>query len=349
MIRVVIADDSAVVRQMMTDILSLDPLIKVVGTAANGEDAVAVVRREKPDILVIDINMPRMNGFAATQAIMEECPLPVIIMSATESIKDEKIIERALEAGALAVMASPKYAQGEDFQKIKQDFICNVKLMAEVKVVKRRPRFYKTETSAPPSDLLRVISPAAGKFELLVIGASTGGPIVLQTILAGLPANFSVPVLIVQHISHGFVHSLVDWLAQTSIMPVRIPCDRELALPGNVYVAPDNAHMCIDRGRRIVFNNAPPENGLRPAVSYLFRSAAENFGARAIGVLLTGMGADGAKELKLMRDAGAVTIAQDKESSIVYGMPAESVRLGGAMYVLNPPEIVNLIKKLMKL
>jgi two-component system chemotaxis response regulator CheB len=162
-------------------------------------------------------------------------------------------------------------------------------------------------------------APAA--IRVVAIGASTGGPLVLQTILSGLPQDLPIPVLLVQHMAPGFVQGFAEWLAQSSGFPVHIPTDGEYPLPGHAYVAPDGVHMGVGTAGCIILREDEPENGLRPSVSYLFRGVAQVFGRQAVGVLLTGMGKDGAEELKLMKDGGAVTIAQDKKSSVVHGMP----------------------------
>jgi two-component system chemotaxis response regulator CheB len=182
--------------------------------------------------------------------------------------------------------------------------------------------------------------------KMVAIGASTGGPPVLQTLLSSLPKQFSVPVLIVQHIAAGFLPGLVEWLSQVTYFPIRIPAHGDLLLPGHAYLAPDGFHLGVERGPRAVLSQAPPENNLRPAVSHLFRSVAETLGNQAVGVLLTGMGKDGAAELKMLRDKGAITIAQDKESSAVHGMPGEAIQLGAATHVLSPERIVEALVKL---
>ena len=181
---------------------------------------------------------------------------------------------------------------------------------------------------------------------MVAIGTSTGGPPVLQPILAGLPKNFPIPVLIVQHIAAGFLPGLVDWLNQTTGFPTHIAAQGESLLAGHTYLAPDGYHMGLGGFGQIVLSKQQPENGLRPSVSYLFRSVAAVCGANAIGVLLTGMGRDGAEELKFLKELGAVTIAQDEESSVVHGMPGEAIKMGAASHVLAPDKIPALLAAL---
>jgi two-component system chemotaxis response regulator CheB len=208
--------------------------------------------------------------------------------------------------------------------------------MSEVKVVRRwpRPRLMRARAHDIPTSTSR----QAG-IRFIGIGASTGGPPVLQTILSGLPKEFPAPLLIVQHIAWGFLPGMVEWLNQTTGLHVHIAAHGADPLPGHAYIAPDDFHLRISARGRIVLAREPPESGLRPAVSYLFRSLAQICGSNAIGVLLTGMGKDGAAELKRMRDCGAVTIAQDRDSSIVHGMPGEAIELGAATHILSADAI----------
>ena len=208
--------------------------------------------------------------------------------------------------------------------------------MAEIKVVRRWPAARMAATTV--ADPI-VAAGKRGPIKFVGIGASTGGPPALQTILASLPKDFPAPILIVQHIARGFLAGLAEWLNQTTALQVHVGGHGMLPRPGHVYFAPDDFHMGVNAGDLIVLSKAAPESGLRPSVSYLFRSLAEHFRAEAVGVLLTGMGRDGATELKQMRDAGAMTMAQDRESSVVYGMPAEAIALGGAVQVLPPEKI----------
>jgi two-component system, chemotaxis family, protein-glutamate methylesterase/glutaminase len=218
--------------------------------------------------------------------------------------------------------------------------------MSEVKLVKRFARASKEHITDHPA--MKNSIRKESEIRLVAIGASTGGPPVLQKILSGLPKNFPVPILIVQHISHGFVEGFVEWLQMTTTFPLHIASHGEYPLPGHGYIAPDDFHMGIESGPKIVLSNDGLENGLRPSVAYLFRSVAHVIGSGSVGILLTGMGRDGADELKLMKENGAVTIAQDKESSVVHGMPGEAIKIGGASYIFSPENITTALTSLMK-
>jgi two-component system, chemotaxis family, protein-glutamate methylesterase/glutaminase len=340
MIRVLVVEDSPTVREFLLQILCSDADIEIAGTAETGEEALDVVARARPDVITMDLHMPRMNGFDATRRIMESHPTPIVIVSGTVDITETAQAFRAIEAGALAVLQRPQGTGHPEYEKTAAELVRTVKLMSEVKVVRRWPR--SRPLAVPPdvsacTEFRREVAPT--QISLVAIGASTGGPPVLQTILAALPGDFSLPVLIVQHIAPGFVQGFADWLAQSSSLPVQIPVQGQPVLPGHVYIAPDGYHMAVGPQGQIHLNTDGPENGLRPSVSHLFRSVARSYGARSVGVLLTGMGKDGAWELKLMKEQGAVTVVQDKETSVVHGMPGEAIKVGGATYVLPPEKI----------
>jgi len=340
MIRVLVVEDSPTVREFLIQTLCSDPAIEVVGTAETGEEALEAVERFRPDIITMDIHMPRMNGFDATRRIMETHPTPIVIVSGAADATDTAKAFRAIESGALAVLSKPTGVGHPEYQQSAAELVRTVKLMSEVKVVRRWPRNRLAEV-VPETSLCKGIrlQTTQSQPRIVAIGASTGGPPVLQTILAALPRNFPIPVLIVQHIAAGFTRGLVEWLAQTSSLPVHVPAHGQSVLPGQVYVAPDGLHMAVGADGHIQLRSDEPDNGLRPSVACLFRSVAKAYGPSAVGVLLTGMGKDGAWELKLMKEQGAVTIAQDRETSVVHGMPGEAIRLGGATYVLPPEKI----------
>lgn len=343
-IKVLVVDDSQAVAEFLTHVLNADPRIRVVGVASNGEESLEAVLRTKPDVITMDIYMPKVNGFEATRTIMETCPTPIVIVSGSASVDEVATNFHAMEAGALAVVARPPGPGHPDHAVQIKELVATVKLMSEVKVVKRWPRdkFRQTQLLTPQVNVKK----SSGAIQVVAIGASTGGPLVLQTILSSLPRDFAVPVLIVQHMTPGFVEGFVEWLARSSEVPVRIAAANEPLLPGHAYVAPDDFHMGVSLDHRILLAKEGKEHGTRPAVSFLFRSVKAVFGPKTVGILLSGMGRDGAEELKELKDVGAITIAQDKESSVVHGMPGQAIQIGAALQVLPPEAIAKILPTL---
>ncbi len=343
-IRVLVANDSLVVTQLITKILESSGGIKVIATAMNGYDAIAQVARHKPDVVLMDYHMPKMNGLIATRKLMETHPLPIIIMSATLVREEFSLPFQVLDAGAVALVDAPIGIQHTNYEKAASDLVKTVRSMSEVKVVRRWVREEKKasiEHHLPSLDTL-----VKGPVKLVAIGASTGGPVIIKMILSGLPKPFPLPIIIVQHIAAGFTQGLADWLSQTTGLPIHVANSGEELHPGHVYLAPDGMHMILDKEDRLTLQKSAVMNGHCPSVGALFRSVAETLGSQAIGILLTGMGNDGSVELGLMKEKGALTIVQDKESSVVYGMPGEAVRLDTAVMVLTPTEMIATLTKL---
>ena len=337
-IRVLIVDDSFTIRQYLEYVINSDPDLEVVGVAKDGEEGVKLAKVKRPDIITMDIHMPKMNGYEATRRIMEECPAPIVVVTSSWDPDDVKNSFRAIDAGALVALEKPPGPGHPKSKPLVAKLLQTIKTMSEIRVVKRFPR-QKKPGGVP--EVLPATAPAVAlqRVEVVAIGASTGGPPVLKDILSGLGPGFSVPVLIVQHIAPGFLEGMVEWLNRESGLSVTIASDGEHIRRGVVYFAPDGSHMGVIGGGRIVLKDGPVENGVRPSVSHLFRSITKAYGGRGAGVLLTGMGKDGAVELAQMKEKGAVTIAQDKESCVVYGMPAEAVKLNGVVHVLSPEGI----------
>lgn len=340
-IRVLIVDDSAGMRMMLEQIFGDDPAFEVAGLASDGIEAVDAVERLSPDVITMDIQMPRMDGLEATRRIMETKPTPIVILSGNLDTEEVASSFRAMEAGALIALPKPRSVAHSEYEADVVNLVRKVKLMAEVKLVRRWPRMGKC-TSPPVWQGVSGQSPAIYP-QAVAIGASTGGPVVINTILSGLPSNFPLPVLIVQHMAAGFIRGFVDWLNLSSRLPVRVATHGELLLPGHVYIAPEGSHLEVKEGGRIALTRSILEHGQCPSVSALFRSMAEVYGRNAVGILLTGMGDDGAQELKLMKIRGAVTIAQDRESSVIYGMPGEAEKIGAVTYFFPPDRIVEFL------
>lgn len=344
MIDVLIVDDSPVARQLLEHILGADPELRVAGSVAGGEEALRFIARHKPQVITMDVEMPGMNGFEATRRIMKTDPIPIVIITASYNPDMVDKAFAAMEAGALAILEKPHGVGHPDYARLASEIATTVRLMSEIKVVKRwaKPARSMPGERVPPAPLPH----PPGDIALIAIGASTGGPQVLETLLSGLPKGFEIPLLIVQHIAVGFLQGLADWLNQHSGPRVAIASSGERILPGRAYLAPNNFQMEVTPAFAIRLRQDDARQGFCPSANNLFRSAAAACGRHAAGILLTGMGDDGAEGLKAMRDQGALTIAQDEASSTVYGMPAEAVKLGAAGLILPPKDIVGLLRGL---
>jgi two-component system chemotaxis response regulator CheB len=351
-IRVLVAEDSAVTRDYLVYLLGQDPALEVVGAARDGREALEQAERLKPGVILMDVHMPKMDGYEATRLIMERVPTPIVMVSASSSRDEAVKAFEALKAGALTLVDKPRGPDHPDQAETIRKLIETVKLMAEVKVVRRWPRLRSQrseekglEESAVPRTPASV-TPVTRKIRLVAIGASTGGPQAIAEILAGLPGDLGAPVLVVQHIAKGFIAGLAEWLSQGTRLAVKLAEPGESVRPGTVYLAPDGSQMGLTKDGRVRLTQEVAENGFLPSASYLFRSVAQAYGRSAIGVLLTGMGRDGADGLRWVRDAGGITIAQDEESSVIFGMPGEAIRMGAAEYVLSLERIVGAITSL---
>jgi len=346
MINVLIVDDSAVAREFLMHTINSEPEFEVVGMAANGEAAIKRVKELKPDVVIMDIFMPIMNGFVATQKIMEKNPVPIIITSASYDISDTEKSYKALEAGALVIVKKPLGEKKPGSEKEIRELKKFVRLMSEIKVA---TRWRGANIQAPSNTFTKEENGRqSASIKLIAIGASTGGPAVIEKIFTEIPKDIPVPIVVVQHMAEGFMDSFVTWLGNKTGMPIKIAQHGELLLPGHAYFAPDKYHMEVGINDRIVLSNDEMTYGLKPSVANLFKSVSEHYGFQAAGVLLTGMGVDGARELKLIKESGGITIAQNEESSIVFGMPGEAIRIKAVDYILNPNGIVDLLTQLVK-
>lgn len=342
-IRVLVAEDSPVARELLVAVLQSAPELQVVGTARNGVEAVRLTKRLQPDVIMMDVYMPEQDGLEATRQIMNETPRPIVMVSANLNQSERNLTFDSLQAGALSVLAKPTV---NDPPEVYQTLITQLKLMSEVKVIRRWPGDKTSRKPSTPVEPAVIERQGRAKIQMVAMAASTGGPGILAQILRALPGNFSVPILIVQHITAGFSIGLADWLNQQTALEVRLARQGDRPRAGLVLIAPDNYHMLVNRVGLITLTQSPPVQNLRPAADVLFRSVAEVYEDTAIGVILTGMGSDGAEGLRAMRSAGAYTIAQDQQSCIVFGMPAVAIELGAAAQVLPVSKIAAAITTL---
>ncbi|MFH1125480.1 MAG: chemotaxis-specific protein-glutamate methyltransferase CheB [Pseudomonadota bacterium] len=344
MVRVLIVDDSPTLRILIRRILESDPGIQVVGEAANGEDAIALCRKLNPDIITMDIHMPGIDGYEAIRHIMAEMPRPIVVLTSTESDIRLGITFKAIECGALMVLRKPKGMP--EIAPQAGSLISQLKAMADVKVV-RRTKWSQMEPSKMPGKAERRNGSRMQPLRLVTVGVSTGGPPALQVILSRLPAGFPAPILVVQHMSRGFINGLATWLNETTPLQVKVAQPYEKLKTGTVYLAPDEKHLTVMSGGSAWLKEMPPVDGHCPSATALFESAASSGnGPATVGVILTGMGSDGARGLKKLHDAGGYTIAQDEASSIIFGMPKEAIAMGAVNEVLPLEMISDRLKEL---
>lgn len=340
MIRVLIAEDSASSRAYLEHVVNAASGMEVVAVASNGEEAAALTCELRPDVVAMDIHMPVLDGYSATRKIMATCPTPVVIVSSLVHTAEAQETFRIMEVGAVAAVPKPSGPTSKDAALDCGKLLRTLRQVAAIDVSMNR------SVRAVPSPCAALKTPSNLSRKVVVIGASTGGPVALQTLLRQLPANFPLPVVIVQHISPGFMPGMVEWLKNSCALPLSIAQNGERIESGRVYFAPDHLHMGLTSVGRIFMNDDPPLHNVRPAVSFLFQSVAKSFGGSAVGVLLTGMGRDGAAELLTLKKQGCPTLIQDQQSCVVYGMPGEAEKLGAGDYQL-PPEAIG--RQLVKL
>lgn len=336
-VRVLLVDDSPLALMVLQQMLAAAPEIEVVGTANNGRDALQMIPTLKPTVICTDYHMNGMNGLEFTQQVMARYPRPILVVSAAVKPTDTDRVFPLLEAGAVDVFPKP-VGGPEAIAQATEAFIKKVKIVSGVWVRGRPTKGLVSQVmteASPTSETSLTVRPP----QLVAIGASTGGPQALQTILSGLPGRFPLPILCVQHISSGFLPGLISWLGAHYQGKVQIARAGELPAPGRVYFPEENTHLVIDRTGRLQLSQEPPLGGHRPSVTVTFRSVAAYYGNAAIGVLLTGMGRDGGEGMQALAQAGALTIAQDEATSVIYGMPKDAVERDAARAILPLTEI----------
>lgn len=340
MLRVVVIDDSPVARDLICEILNGEPDIEVVGTARDGAEGVEMVQKHQPDVVTMDVQMPRMDGYEATREIMIARPTPIVVVSGSMSDPDVEKSMHSLQAGALTVIGKPHAPTSPEFEHSAELLLDTIRTMSAVKVI----RHIRPVEPRKPTVVEKPIPESTTK--LITIAASTGGPQTVYEILSGLPAEFPVPIAYVQHISDGFSEGLANWLSSSTRLTVKPASEGELPKPGTVYLAPEGRHLELSPHRSFRLSDVPPVGGFRPAASVLFESAARAYGSSLYSLILTGMGRDGVDGLKAVRQFGGRIVAQDEDSCVVYGMPRAAVEEGLPDAVLNPQQITQQLRML---
>jgi two-component system, chemotaxis family, protein-glutamate methylesterase/glutaminase len=373
-IKVLIADDSPLVREILRDMISAEPDLEIVAEAKNGREAVTLTETHSPHIITMDVLMPVMNGIEAVEEIMAYHPTPILVFSSAVNDKEMDVAFQSIARGALDVMEKPRVSSGDGYEQVRLDLLHKLRMLSRIHVIPhlrgkraRRQGQGAREISpdssqapkprpkiAPPGSPEPVLEPVSGlveapplqlvKRKLVAIGSSTGGPKALVLIFSRMPANFPLPLFTVQHIAHSFAPGLVSWLNRESPLTIVLAADRVKPEPGTVYVSPTGVHLVLEKGL-LRFTDSPPVNSCKPSVDVLFESIAAENAAGAVGVLLTGMGRDGAQGLKSIHDGRGRTIVQDQQSSVIFGMPKAAIDLGAADNVVNLAKIPEAIVK----
>lgn len=339
-IRVLIVDDSPTTVAVLKKMLSSSEEIEVVATAANGVEGLRRLEESKPDVICTDLNMPEMDGLEFTRRVMQEHPRPIMVISTEVEDRQSQKVFDLLKAGAVEIFPKPRAGLSPQNDDLRRELIKKIKVLKGIVV------FHKHRSAVERAAAAARVQPRPARppekpavYRILGIGSSTGGPQALLSILPRLPAAFPLPVICVQHISAGFLRGLVDWLNEHCALEVRIAARGEKPAAGRVYFPPEGLHLEFARDGSFAESEAPPYHGHRPSVNVTFASIAARYGPDAIGVLLTGMGDDGAVGLAEMKAGGAFTIAQNEASSTVFGMPRAAIEIGAASEILALDEI----------
>lgn len=342
-VNVLVVDDSPICRQLIIDALAKDPELHVVGIATNGREAVEKVAALKPNVVTMDVDMPELDGLSATERIMAETPTPILVLTADPRKENPDLTHRALEVGALALQVKPALDAGPEAWNLARE----VKLLSTVKVIRHLRGTRKPGSS---SDSLPAVGTDPGfsnsPVGLVAIASSTGGPQVVHKLLMELPANFPAPIVLVQHINAAFTESLAGWLGASARIQVKVAKDGDQLVPGTCFVAPPGVHLSVPQRGRLALVAGAARDGHVPSGSTLLESAARAYGRRAVAMVLTGMGSDGAEGMAAVKAAGGRTIAQSQESCVVFGMPSAAIARGAAELVVHGDELSLVLLKL---
>lgn len=344
-VQVLIAEDSQLFASVLRDVIDGEPDMSVIGVVGDGEAAVEACRTEQPDLVLMDIRMPKLDGLSATETIMADCPTPILVVTSDPHYGGVDMSFRALSAGALDLMAKPDSLPWPDADR--KTFLRKVRLLAQIPVVRhqRASARRKKRVSYHGRPMNRE---SDQPFGLVGIVASTGGPRALQRMFGELPESFPAPIVVVQHIIPGFSAYLANWLDSSSELTVREARSGEKALPGHVYLAPAEKHLTVDGARRLCLEPGEPVSGHLPSGDVLLESLARHAPETSVGVVLSGMGSDGTTGLAAIHRAGGITLVQDRESSVVYGMPQSAIDIGVVQHVVKLDELSRMLVRQVK-
>lgn len=332
-IKILVVEDSLLMQKILVDLLQSDPQIRVIGTARDGEEALSKIALLKPDVVTLDIEMPRMNGLTTVRKIMETNPLPVVMVSALTQ-REAQLTLKALEYGAVDYVPKPSGQISLNMDVVKDELISKVKTAASANIRRVKPKMAEIPEPSKPKSNDKIISMAA----------STGGPAAVAYILKNIPEN-SPPILVVQHMKKGMTKLFAEMLNQECKIGVKEAEDGDVVREGLAMIAPGGFHMLVMKSGRIKLTTGPPVNYVRPSADVTMKSAAKAYGSKNIGVILSGMGVDGAKGIEAIKKKGGLTIAQDEKTCVVFGMPNAAIKTKCVDFVLPLDYIPKLIIK----
>ncbi|MGB9841800.1 MAG: protein-glutamate methylesterase/protein-glutamine glutaminase [Candidatus Bathyarchaeales archaeon] len=332
-IKILVVEDSLLMQKILVDLLQSDPQIRVIGTARDGEEALSKIALLKPDVVTLDIEMPRMNGLTTVRKIMETNPLPVVMVSALTQ-REAQLTLKALEYGAVDYVPKPSGQISLNMDVVKDELISKVKTAASANIRRDKPKMAEIPEPSKPKSNEKIISMAA----------STGGPAAVAYILKNIPEN-SPPILVVQHMKKGMTKLFAEMLNQECKIGVKEAEDGDVVREGLAMIAPGGFHMLVMKSGRIKLTTGPPVNYVRPSADVTMKSAAKAYGSKNIGVILSGMGVDGAKGIEAIKKKGGLTIAQDEKTCVVFGMPNAAIKTKCVDFVLPLDYIPKLIIK----
>ncbi len=342
---VLVVDDSPLCRQLIVDALSKDPTLEVIGTAANGQEAIEKTRALKPQVITMDVDMPVMDGLTATEKIMGEIPTPILVLTADPRNQAPELTHRALEVGALALQVKPALDAGPEAWNLARE----VKLLSSVRVIRHLRGVRKTPSASYPAALPAIpdsVAFSTSAIGVVAIASSTGGPQVVHRLLSDLPADFPAPIVIVQHINAAFAESLAGWLSASSKLKIKVAQDGDSLVPGVVLIAPPDKHLVVPQRGKVAVIAGEPRDGHVPSASMLLESAAKTYGRRTVGMILTGMGADGADGMLAIKNAGGRTVAQSQETCVVFGMPGAAIARNAVEHIAHGDDLAQVLLRL---
>lgn len=338
-IKVLLVEDSLIALELLQRLLRSSPEVEVVGAARNGQEALELIPKVNPKVICTDLHMNPIDGLELTKQVMEKFPCPILVISNSVQEDDTKNIFGLLKAGAVDIFPKPTSGNYTEYEQVKDRLIAKIKMLSQVTVKARSSSIESTPNIASNNIQSNVTLKA------IAIGASTGGPQAIHKIITALPANLPVPIICAQHIGEGFLAGLISWIKDDSQLNIKVAQIGETPAPNTVYFAPERAHLEFDPQGKFIYSNFTASTGTCPSIDALFRAVARVYGSSSASILLTGMGTDGVAGTEAIKAAGGLTIAQDEQSCLVFGMSKLAISTGAVAQVLSLPEIAPFLVK----